>query len=240
MLFPSTTLTCCAENHMQKIHFRSAKCMANPQGAKIIWFSLIPGSLTRKNHESVSVIMRVCRGKTRRWSRSENSLACRQHGGQEPRKSPVGSWEMWYYSRASLALKTTLHKVNASETTRKDGEGLRDWGCAKEPFAERPRSGMEVAGSRGMEMAEGSAALGEGGCSHKPCQDIPNSLPHGSLCIVTPKRLIIRADARLILGETEKLSQLLCSIPWGGKIHSTCEITKSLNRNPTIATKKSP
>lgn len=63
---------------------------------------------------------------------------------------------------------------------------------------------------------EGSAALEGGGCSDTPCQDTLNHLSHGSLRIVTPKRLIIRADARLMLaGEAEKLS--LCSIPQGAK-----------------------
>jgi len=102
--------------------------------------------------------------------------------------------------------------VNASETTRKDGEGPQDQGRAQEHLAEWPQSRTEVAGSRGMQRAEGSAALGGGGCSHMPRRDILNHLSHGSLCIVTPKRLIIRAGASLIfVGEAEKLR--LCSIP---------------------------
>lgn len=175
---------------MQKIHFRSVKCVTNPQSAKIICFSLIPGSPTRKKtHESVPVIMRVCRDKTWRWSRSEKSLACRQGqaawwaGAKE-----IPSREMWSYSRASLALKTNVHRVNALETTRKDREWFQDWGWAKEPFAEWLRSGTEVVGSRGMGMAEDSAALGEGDCSPTPRWNSLNHLSHGNLCIVTPPK----------------------------------------------------
>lgn len=126
-----------------------------------------------------------------------------------------------------------MHQREPGET----GKGPRTEDVPRSPL--QSRSGTEAAGSRGMEMAEDSAALGGGGCSHMPCRDSLNHSSHGSLCIVTPKSLIIRADAKSILaGGAEKLS--LGSVPWGGKNPQNMWNHHVIKRKPNCSEKEMP